>query len=157
VNFNKSTVFKAKIEKKSKEECIREFSKWTEDLNKKGIKTELYNPNKVKKKEEKSLEHGVQKSEILNKKGFSVVVKKSKEFLNFANYLRINNPIQFYLYAYLSLVIFILIGIIQKLNLLNSKYELVIENQNKNFDILTNLIRNNSQAYWLENTPSCKP
>lgn len=155
MNFNKSTVFKAKIEKKSKEECIREFTTWMEDLNKKGIKTEPYNPNKVKKKEEKALEHGVQKSEILNKNRFSFT-KKAKQVYNYADELRINNPIQFYLYAYLTVVIVILMGIILRLNLLNNKYELIIENQNKNFEVLMNFIKNNSQAYTLESLPSCK-
>ena len=155
MNFNKSTVFKAKIEKKSKEECIREFSSWTDELNKKGIKSEPYNPNKVKKKEEKALEHGVQKSEILSKKRFSFT-KKAKQVLNYVNCLRIDNAIQFYLYAYLTLVIIILIGIILRLNLMNSKYETIIENQQKNFDLLVNILRNNSQAISLETLHSCK-
>ena len=155
MNFNKSTVFKAKIEKKSKEECIREFGNWTEDLNRKGIKTETYNPNKMKKKEEKALEHGVQKSEILNKKRLSIT-KKAKQVFNYANNLRIHNPIQFYLYGYLTLVIILLMGIIVRLNLLNIRYELIIENQNKNFEMLMNITKNNSQAYFLETLPSCK-
>ncbi len=151
MNFNKSTVFKAKIEKKSKEECLRENDIWLDDLAKKGIKAEIYNPNKTKKKEEKTLDHGVQKSEILSKNKYSIV-KSLKNFCNCANDLRINNPIQFYLYWYLTLIILILLGVIFKLSSLNNKYEKIINNQSIQFELLMELIKNTNTTFYVESS-----
>lgn len=140
VNFNKSTVFKSKIEKKAKEEYNKEYSTWLEYLTKNGIKHEAYNASKPKKKEEKTLQHGIQKIEDLNKKNITVF-KKFKNYVRYGNNLRVNNPIQFYLYIYLTLVIILLLAIIFNLHSLNNKYEKLVKNKNNEIQSLVKLIK----------------
>lgn len=65
VNFTKSTMFKSKIEKKTREEFKKEVDKWCEYITSKNIIYENYNASGRKKstKDEEVLSHGLEKSE----------------------------------------------------------------------------------------------
>ena len=113
-----------------------------DEWNKKGVKNEIYNPQKLKKKEEEILSHGVQKIEEMTIKKFGF--KKNFEiFYNFYNDYRKNNPMQFYLFIYMNLILIILLMIILKLNSLNCKYENIFLIQNRNIENLLSFINKN--------------
>jgi len=78
VIFTKSTIFKGKIEKKTKEEITKETDKWVEFISIKGIGNEIFNEKKNFQRrksvaDEEKVLHGVEKSQNISSNKISPV------------------------------------------------------------------------------------
>jgi hypothetical protein len=139
VIFSKSTMFKSKIEKKTKEEYRKEVDKWMEFLTAKGIAHEIYQPPPVIKKkvakEEEILLHGIEKEEFCNnthllRKYFITGKSRVREFYN-------TNTRDFYYILLFSILIILLLVLLRKINYQSS----LIERNNESLNELKFLIK----------------
>lgn len=140
VNFTKSTMFRSKIEKKTKEEFKKEIDKWCEFITSKGVNFEIYNPGAPKKpsrssiKEEEMLLHGVERieggiSDI--RKKFSPVAEFVFKIQNFLKNYYQTNPKDFLLFLSLFVLGILVLSTLIQVNSYNKKSDLQIEYLNE--------------------------
>jgi hypothetical protein len=135
VNFTKSTMFKFKIEKKTREEFKKEVDKWCEYITTKNILYENFNPTGRKKsvKDEEILTHGVEKSET--KCNVNLVKKFSLKYFMSLSFKIKNDILSFYsshprdfinflLLIFISVMLFVLF-----FNLLSINQKVILQNQ----------------------------
>jgi hypothetical protein len=116
VNFTKSTMFKSKIETKTKEKFKAEVDKWFEYINSKNISFENYIPVKIKSVKEELLHHGLEKSlnsdpSGINKRRYFDYLKNKFEqsgILGFYSCTKIN----FWLMVFLTILVILIIKLL---------------------------------------------